>query len=550
MKMKMQSRVKYTQLVRLFENLRKRQIRLLLVCTLADVLNLYMLYQIQGFVDLVVGRESYEKVLYVFLRIVLTGVLFLTAQVYQANEWQLFRHTVINQMRMLMYRKLLTWKAAFFDKRTTGDVVSAVMEDGSMIAQNAGISILMLVLNLFKLVAVACILIYENVVMGLAAIAICTAYFFANNQINKTTRERYQEFSQQEADLTQHVSEDTRAVLEIKMLNEKRYFVQKFENHVWNRYFQAVKRVIHIDTCSSAAIHIICVVFPVLMILMGGMFLYRGEITVGTILLFYTYSQEMIEPLNNLADFYRGRQKALGSAERIYDYLFTDENEGKVAPDIKGDIVLSIDINRFAWADKTILSDIHENYQAGDRIFIKGDSGVGKSTLLKLICGFYPVQDGEICINGTAVDKIQEEELFDVIKIQFQEPVILEGTLRENVALGKEYSDNEIMMVLEQVQLKELAEERGLDYAVSESGKNLSGGQKQRLALARVLIRRPRILIMDEATNGLDADTEEIVIENIKRYIEESGSILIVTSHKEALHQICNKTLVLGTVHK
>ena len=407
--MKTQSRVKYKQLVKLFENLRQKQIRLLLASILADGLNLYMLFQIQGFVDLVTGGENFEKVLQIFLWIVLIGILFLIAQIYQANEWQVFRHTVINQMRTMMYRRLLTWKAAFFDKRTTGDIVSSVMEDGSMIAQNAGISILMLILNLFKLIVVAGVLLYEHMVMGFAAIIVCAAYFFVNNLINKTTRERYQEFSQEEADLTQHVSEDTKAVLEIKMLNEKPYFNQKFENHVWERYFKAVKKVIHIDTCSTAAISVICVLFPLLMVLMGGIFLYRGEITVGTIILFYTYSQEMIEPLRNLADFYRGRQKALGSAERIYDYLFTDENQGKTPLNIEGTIDLSIDINRFAWADKTILHDIHETYQAGDCIFVKGDSGAGKTTLLRLICGFYSIQDGEICINKKAVDMIREE---------------------------------------------------------------------------------------------------------------------------------------------
>ena len=104
------------------------------------------------------------------------------------------------------------------------------------------------------------------------------------------------------------------------------------------------------------------------------------------------------------------------------------------------------------------------------------------------------------------------------------------------------------MTVLERVQLKELAIERGLGYLITEAGKNLSGGQKQRLALARILIRRPKILIMDEATNGLDADTEELVIKSIKKYIEESSSILIVTSHKEALQRICNKTIVLQHV--
>ena len=95
------------------------------------------------------------------------------------------------------------------------------------------------------------------------------------------------------------------------------------------------------------------------------------------------------------------------------------------------------------------------------------------------------------------------------------------------------------------MQLKEFALTHGLDHQIQESGGNLSGGQKQRLALARVLIRRPRILIMDEATNGLDAENERIILENIERFVAENGSILIVTSHKDGLRKICNKKLSL-----
>lgn len=165
--------------------------------------------------------------------------------------------------------------------------------------------------------------------------------------------------------------------------------------------------------------------------------------------------------------------------------------------------------------------------------------------MLKLICGFYPVTEGMVKICGRDAHTIPEEELFDLLKIQFQEPVILEGTMRENVALGGRYEDREILQILELVQLKEFALTHGLDYQIQESGGNLSGGQKQRLALARVLIRRPRILIMDEATTGLDAENERIILENIERFVAENGSILIVTSHKDGLRKICNKKLSL-----
>ena len=148
-------------------------------------------------------------------------------------------------------------------------------------------------------------------------------------------------------------------------------------------------------------------------------------------------------------------------------------------------------------------------------------------------------------INGTDVCRMSEQERFDRIKIQFQEPVILEGTLRENLALGDPFADEEIEQALRLVMLDGFAREHGLDYAIHESGKNLSGGQKQRLALARVLIRKPRILILDEATNGLDEATEAQVLNNILEYVASTQSILIATSHKPAIQGICNRKLEL-----
>lgn len=543
--MKSTNKVKYRELVRLFRNLRGKQLHLLFFCMLSTVLELYFVYQIQEFVDLAVSKAPWQEVLKEFGRIGLTGLLAFGAGLYQTRVWHVFRYTLMNQMRTMMYGKLLKKQAVFFDERTTGDIVSAVMNDGSLIAESAGISVLMLVLNMTKIVIIIGVLLARNLLLGSVEILVGTLYFLAVNRINKKMRENYQAFSQETANLNQHLTEDTRAVLEIKTLNEKEFFEKRFHSHVWENFFQAAKRIIRLDVCSYGVNSLISIIFPVFMVLLGSVFLYRGEITVGCILLFYTYTQKLVEPLNNMADFYRGTQRCVGAADRIYEYLMPEETmEGvRIAPE--EDTRVELDIRRFAWKEQDILTDIHASWQSGDKVFIEGESGSGKTTLLKLICGFYPVTEGMAKICGRDAHTIPEEELFDLLKIQFQEPVILEGTLRENVVLGGRYEDREILQILELVQLKEFALTHGLDYQIQESGGNLSGGQKQRLALARVLIRRPRILIMDEATNGLDAENERIILENIERFVAENGSILIVTSHKDGLRKICNKKLSL-----
>ena len=540
------NKTKYSELVKLFSNFRKRQIALFFVCTAEILLNLYFVYQIQEFVDVITSGAGMKQIGESFIEILLIGLAALAVGIWENQMWHVFRHTLMNEMRTKMYQKLLMKKAIFYDEHTTGEVVSAVMNDGSMIAEGAGISILMLFLNSLQVIVILAVLIWKNIMMGVIALAVGAVYFAVVNCVNKSMRDTYKNYSQNIAEVNQHLTEDVKAVLEIKTLNEKPFFNQRFGEHVWGKLFKAAKRLIRLDVISYGVNNFISVIFPVFMVLLGGIFMQRGLITIGTVILYYTYTEKLIEPLNNLADFYRGTQVSVGAADRIYDYLMDEETPDCTIP-AKEKVTLEIDIDNFQWkkGERQILNNIHEAYHGGDRIFIEGESGRGKTTLLKLICGFYPITQGRICINGQDVSTLSEAERFGYIKMQFQEPVILEGSLRENIALGDDYSDEEIMQALKMVMLDTFAGEYGLSHSIGEAGKNLSGGQKQRLALARVLIRRPKILILDEATNGLDAATEEQVIHNLLDYVEQTNSILIVTSHKEAIRQICNRKLVL-----
>ncbi len=540
------NKTKYSELVKLFSNFRKRQIALFFVCTAEILLNLYFVYQIQEFVDVITSGAGMKQIGESFIEILLIGLAALAVGIWENQMWHVFRHTLMNEMRTKMYQKLLMKKAIFYDEHTTGEVVSAVMNDGSMIAEGAGISILMLFLNSLQVIVILAVLIWQNITMGVIALAVGAVYFIVVNCVNKSMRDTYKNYSQNIAEVNQHLTEDVKAVLEIKTLNEKTFFNQRFSKHVWGKLFTAAKRLIRLDVISYGVNNFISVIFPVFMVLLGGIFMQRGLITIGTVILYYTYTEKLIEPLNNLADFYRGTQVSVGAADRIYDYLMDEETPDCTIP-AKEKVTLEIDIDNFQWkkGERQILNNIHEAYHGGDRIFIEGESGRGKTTLLKLICGFYPITQGRICINGQEVSTLPEAERFGYIKMQFQEPVILEGSLRENIALGDDYSDEEVMQALKMVMLDTFAGEYGLSHSIGEAGKNLSGGQKQRLALARVLIRRPKILILDEATNGLDAATEEQIIHNLLDYVEQTNSILIVTSHKEAIRQICNRKLVL-----
>lgn len=245
-----------------------------------------------------------------------------------------------------------------------------------------------------------------------------------------------------------------------------------------------------------------------------------------------------------------GYQVAMGCADRVYDYLFDEEKESTEEKTTQKerqkaeDYTLDIEIEEYSWKEgEQVLQNIHQSYRGGDRVYIKGESGSGKSTLLKLICGMYPLKHGSISIGGKPVSQMREGEIFGQIKMQFQKSVIFCGTIEENIKLGEVFREDEIREALKIACFDEFVRDVGLDYQLNENGGNISGGQKQRLALTRVLLRKPSILILDEATNGLDEATEHQVVENLKQYAKENHCILLATSHRNAVPKICNQVL-------
>ena len=195
-----------------------------------------------------------------------------------------------------------------------------------------------------------------------------------------------------------------------------------------------------------------------------------------------------------------------------------------------------MDISSFYFKDNLILSDFRLEINKGDFLVLKGRSGVGKTTVSNLILrnlqeGAYKL-DGEVLINEKDIYKNNIQILGEFLKVN-QEPYIYEATIRDNILLGDSYDDrlDEIVRLLH---LQELIDKLGYDYLLKENGKNLSGGEKQRLELARILIRRPEFIILDEPTSAMNTNLSELIVENIFNYLKEHNITgLIITHSKE-----------------
>lgn len=539
------SSIKYRDLIRIFSNLRSEQIKLFIFCALSIVSDTLLTYQVQGLVDSIVNKVEFQGLLRVFYRILFWSILSFALTVYQTYRWHTFRYSLINLMRTRMYKSLLKKDISFFDNNDSGDLASKVMNDGTSIAENAGIQILMIILNVFRILIVIVILISFNLKLGLAIIPILPIYGLMLLKANGKMRGNALEERKVFAEVQQNVLEDINGIKEIKMFNKYNYFTKMFDDLLNNKYFKAVKKIIRCQVLTYALNNMMTIFLPTLILIFGAYLAYKGEVSIGTLVAFYTYLAKLIEPLGNLADSYQGSRMALGSADRVHDFIFdnkTEEDREVFKDEFKN---LNINIESFSWKDKQIINKLKLDIHKGDRINIKGDSGKGKSTLLKLIMDYYENYKGYILLNETDIRRIRKEDLYGVILQLHQEPFIFEGTIKDNLTLGDSYLESDLNEIIEVSCMKDFVQDKGLNYVLNEGGSNISGGQKQRLALARVLLRKPQVLILDEATSALDGNTEKQLVQNLKEYLIKNEITLICVSHNKEIGKICNKVFEL-----
>lgn len=278
----------------------------------------------------------------------------------------------------------------------------------------------------------------------------------------------------------------------------------------------------------------------ILLIKSGAMSVNSGSITQGELVALYNYMSQILIELIKLASLIITLNKAAASASRVSSVL-TKEPEAKPFTDKKlsgDDSAVKFDNVSFRYSSSgdDAISNISFTALKGQTIGIIGGTGSGKSTLVNLIPAFYTPSDGEVYVNGKNSSLYSKQELCDIIGIVPQRPQLFKGSVRDNLSWGNaDATDEELWTALEMSQAKDFIEEKqGLDTAVSQSGNNFSGGQKQRLTIARALVKKPQILILDDSASALDYVTEARLRKSIDR-LDYNPTLFIVSQRTSSV---------------
>ncbi|ACB09841.1 ABC transporter ATP-binding protein [Thermotoga sp. RQ2] len=440
-----------------------------------------------------------------------------------------------------VYAKILTLPLSFLNSKNTGDYLSIFMRDIPKVASGVYLARLQFFFNLGFFLVVLSLLFILNVKLALVVLASIVLFFVSTSILKKMvirTSQRDQEAYQRFLKRSREVVEGTPVLKQFSGLLFLRDFLDSSARE-WSR-----ASIIHstVNELSNRNIEMNRWVGSTIVLAFGVYLLWKGEISVGTLLAFESY-------MNWIYDIVR---MALTGLTTFFSTVPNWENFTRVFS-LPFERASGIDLERF---EKLQLKNVHFKYDetpvltglnfeinSGDKIAIVARSGAGKSTLVSLFNRLLSPTEGEILINGVPIEQYSLQSLRRNIVLVRSNDILFDTTIKNNITLFEDFPEDEIENVLKMCEcdfVKEL--ENGIDTVVGERGTRLSDGQRQRIVLARALIRKPQVLILDEVTSGVDSETEEKILEKILNEIET----VIIVSHRLSTIKKASRIIVLN----
>ena len=455
-------------------------------------------------------------------------------------------------IRVTLYRKLMSLPLIFYDQHRTGELISRITADVSLLQSTFSVT-------LAEFLRQVATLIIGTAIIGFMAPKL-TGFMLATFPILVISGIIFGRYIRKLSKLTQDqlaasnviVEETLQAVQAVKSFTSELFEIDK--------YSKALNKVV--NTALRAAVFRGLFISFVVFVLFGGIvaviwygasLVQSGAITIGELISFILYTTLIGGSIAGLGDLYGQLQRAFGASERILSILDEeselDTTNTKLRPplSIQGNIAFqNVSFAYPSRPDVTVLKGIDLNIEPGEKVALVGHSGAGKSTITQLLLRFYQTNQGKILVDGRDIQSYDLTSYRQHIGIVPQEVLLFGGTIQENIAYGKQ--DATLEEIREAARLANALDfiesfPEGLQTLVGERGVKLSGGQRQRVAIARAILKNPEILILDEATSSLDAESESLVQQALDTLMENRTTIII--AHRLATIRKVDRIYVL-----
>ena len=455
-------------------------------------------------------------------------------------------------MRSDLFEKFEQFSFSYYDKNNTGEMMSKLVSDLFDISELAHHGPENIFISVVKLIGSFIILMTMNVPMTLIlAVIVCCMAVFSFRQ-NGIMRKTFFDNRKKIAGINSSLQDTLGGIRVVKSFTGEDIEKEKFDRSN-EAFLESKKANYKTMALFFSGNNFFDGLMYIAVIFFGGIFIAKGTLSVEDLAVYALYINVFIAPVHILIEFTEQLQKGAAGFQRFRDVMdvvpeIQDAPDAEVLTDCKGDVDYEDVSFSYDEDEERVLSHIDLHVDAGKRIAIVGPSGGGKSTLCSLLPRFYDVTKGAVKVDGKDVRKLTQKSLRGVIGIVQQDVYLFNGTVRENIAYGKQGASlDEIIDAAKKADLHEFISSlpNGYDTLVGERGARLSGGQKQRISIARVFLKNPPILILDEATSALDNESERYIQQSLDKLSD--GRTTITIAHRLSTIRNADEIIVLDS---
>ncbi len=449
-------------------------------------------------------------------------------------------HQMVYRLRRELFSHLQGLSLYFHNRARSGELLARVTSETEVLKDTFSESVMTAAAQLLTVVGMFVVMFLLNWKLSLLVLATFPVIIYLLSYIYRRLKVSAKRQREYEGRIAARLNEVLASVLLVKAYGRERYEQQRFDEASALTLQEGIQSE-RIAAAALRALELIKAVGVWLTVLVGALLVLRGELTPGGVLVFTAYLNEMYKPLRNLAKLSTRYSRARVSVQRISEIFETEPESLRDTADIetpplRGQIVfrqVSFDYGN----GKKVLDGVSFTITPGQRVALVGPSGSGKSTIASLLLRFYDAKAGVIEIDGLDVRRYRRESLRREIGIVLQDAILFGASIRENIAYGKpDASLAEIQEAAHQAYAHEFiaALPDAYDTIIGERGALLSGGQRQRICLARAILKRPSVLILDEPTSAVDAESEALIHTALER-LQRGKTTLLIAHHLTAL---------------
>lgn len=486
-------------------------------------------------IDLIIGPNNVDfngilKIIVILMATIILGALF---------QWLMGLYTnivtqkTVKDLRIASFSKINEVPLRYIDSNPHGDIINRVVNDIDLISDGLLQGFTQLFTGIVTIVGTLLFMLSINISIALVVVLVTPLSLFVASFIAKKSHNSFKVQSATRGELSGYIEEILGNQKVVKAFSYEDEAEEKFKEINSRLYESGVKSQFYSSLTNPSTRFVNGIVYAAVGII-GALLAIKGKLTIGDISCFLSYANQYTKPFNEISGVVTELQTAFASAKRVFNLLDelpeTPEDKDAISL-VKADGYLEINNVNFSYSEnKKLIENLNLKVKPGNRIAIVGPTGCGKTTIINLLMRFYDVTSGEIKVDNTNITHLTREGLRRNFGMVLQDTWLYSGTVKENIAYGKaDATDEEIIEAAKAAHAHNFIMRlpNGYDTLINDDGSNISQGQKQLLCIARVMLTKPPMLILDEATSSIDTRTEIYIQKAFDKMMEGRTSFIV-----------------------